>query len=288
MSRLIEELEHHLCALAGVFARPGVTDVHLQAGGHVWAGRRREEVRLPRAVRGLVARYLATWFEAPITAESPSFSDAAVELYGSLWRVTVLAPPVAREEVISFRRISSKPFALESFGVSPEQRELLLGALSSKRGILVIGQQGSGKTAFSSALLGRLLDASPELRVALIEDTPEILIPPECNHVALTTSPHRSFEDLVSEALRTGADLILIGEVRDRAVSHLVTAAITGHGALTTFHAASPRAAYERVRLLMQMGGHPLPDPFVVRAAFPLVAQMENRRLIHLHEESAP
>ena len=285
MTRLQSELEHHLSNLEALFCRDDVTDIHLQVGGFVWSGNTREEIVVSLDARRLLTRYLGTCFETPITRESPTFSAAPLEIFGASWRVTVMAPPVAGEDVVTFRRISSKPFSLDSFGASLEQQRKLLDALAGKQGILVIGQQGSGKTAFSTALLRRLLDQAPDLRIALIEDTPEIFIPAESNHIALTTSSHRSYEDLITEALRTSADLIIIGEVRDRAVSHLVTAAITGHGALTTFHAASPRAAYERIRLLMQMGGT-LTDPYVVHVAFPIVAQLENRRLLEIHHHT--
>jgi type IV secretory pathway ATPase VirB11/archaellum biosynthesis ATPase len=68
--------------------------------------------------------------------------------------------------------------------------------------------------------------------------------------------------------------------VRDApGVAHLMTAAVTGHGALTTFHAATAEIAYGRIAHLMQLAVHGLPDRDLIRAAFPVVVRLDHRKV---------
>jgi len=55
--------------------------------------------------------------------------------------------------------------------------EVIRAAIGQRKNILVAGSTGSGKTTFINAVLDELARISPDDRVLIIEDTPEL----QCN-----------------------------------------------------------------------------------------------------------
>jgi type IV secretion system protein VirB11 len=136
--------------------------------------------------------------------------------------------------------------------------QFLRAAVRQRISMVVSGGTGSGKTTLLNALLQEI--PSHE-RVITIEDTPE-LTPPHENHVRLVASrgaqniARVDTRRLVEASLRLRPDRLLLGEVRGGEALDFLQAINTGHpGSLSTVHANSPRAAYERLSMLVMQSG---------------------------------
>ncbi|MDA3131100.1 competence type IV pilus ATPase ComGA [Aliibacillus thermotolerans] len=110
--------------------------------------------------------------------------------------------------------------------------------------ILLVGPTGSGKTTTLYAFMSEMAKHS---RVISVEDPIEMrndaFIQSEVNVTAKVT-----YEEMLRSALRHDPDVLMIGEIRDKATAHIaIRAALTGHLVCTTMHAISPFGALERL-----------------------------------------
>lgn len=241
---------------------------------------------LHASFRDRLVRLVAAFFGAEIHAQSPDLSLAPLPLFGSLWRVTAFVPPVSPDIAIAFRRLQSGPIPLaawvESGRLGGDGAELLVRALRTRRGLLIHGQQRSGKTTLATTLLHALLDQEPLTPITVIEDTPEILLPPETSVIYLRATAERDLGQLVTASLRSGAQIVLLGEARDGAAARaLLNALHSGHGGLTTFHAATPSDALYRLMLLAGVSGLSS-----VATALPLAVSLEETHVRSITELS--
>lgn len=140
--------------------------------------------------------------------------------------------------------------------------------------ILIVGPAGSGKTTSVYACLRHIVAATGGGRsIASLEDPIEVAV----DGVAQTQVNLAADFDMATglrSLLRLDPEVILIGEMRDRATAEVaMQAALTGQLVLTTFHAGNCREAIDR---LVDLG---IPQ-YAVRAAVRLVvAQRLVRRL---------
>ncbi|QND54376.1 P-type DNA transfer ATPase VirB11 (plasmid) [Phyllobacterium sp. 628] len=165
--------------------------------------------------------------------------------------------------------------------------QFLHAAVHQRISMIISGGTGSGKTTLLNALLQEI--PSHE-RIITIEDTPE-LTPPHGNHVRLVASrgsqniARVDTRRLVEASLRLRPDRLLLGEVRGSEAMDFLQAINTGHpGSLSTVHANSPRAAYERLAMLVMQsgvgGGAGLSKAEIIdhlRATLPVVIQLGRR-----------
>jgi len=136
-------------------------------------------------------------------------------------------------------------------GVLPvEAAAVLWLSLKSKIPMLVIGEMGSGKTSMISAILSTI---PREYSVVLIEDQPEIQVPWPAIRMLTRDSPDKETRvtafDLLVQALRESADIVIVGEVRGEEAAAWGQAILLGHGGLTSFHGESPERALTRLML---------------------------------------
>jgi len=136
--------------------------------------------------------------------------------------------------------------------------EALGFAVRARKNIIVSGGTSSGKTTFLNALLSEI---SPDERLILIEDTPELEIDHQ-NCIGLVSvrgelgEAQVSMNDLVSASLRMRPDRIILGELRGIEALAFLRAVNSGHpGSMTTIHADSPEAAVEQLVMLVLQGG---------------------------------
>ena len=110
------------------------------------------------------------------------------------------------------------------------------------------------KTTFFNAIARAIPE---EERLLSIEDTPELELPQPNTFRLLASKGGQglakvSIQDLLEASLRLRPDRILLGELRGAEAYTFLQAVNTGHpGSISTLHADSPRAAFERLALMV-------------------------------------
>ena len=137
--------------------------------------------------------------------------------------------------------------------------------------VLVTGPTGSGKSTTLYATLTEI--SKPEVNIITVEDPVEYRLP-GVNQVQVNHKAGLTFAAVLPAILRSDPDVVLIGEIRDRATAQLgVEAALTGHLVLSTLHTNDAPSAISR---LVEMGI----EPFLVGSSLDCVlAQRLARRL---------
>lgn len=164
-------------------------------------------------------------------------------------------------------------------GLEPAVLEALRRRLRRRDGlVLVTGPVGSGKTTTIHSLLAELAAERPDRQVVTIEDPVERRLPGVA-HVAVAPARGFGYHEAIAAALRQDADVLVVGEVRDRATAAAcLTAALTGHLVVSTLHCGR---AEEAVRRMTDLGT----DPGHLRSA--LAAVLAQRLLRRRHEACA-
>lgn len=178
-------------------------------------------------------------------------------------RIHAIIPPLSERTRLSVRlpaRERPTLAQLQAAGLCDEVTAAYLRRMiAERRGFLISGGTGTGKTTLLNALLGL---CTPQERLILLEDTPE-LAPQHEQVIALKTRAANSegageigLGELIVQALRMGPDRLVVGECRGAEVMHLLTAMNTGHrGAGTTLHANSAQAVSLRLCALGALAG---------------------------------
>ena len=153
-------------------------------------------------------------------------------------------------------------------------RELERRLAATSGAVLIVGPAGSGKTTTAYACLRHIVARSGGGRsIASLEDPIEVAV----DGVAQTQVNRAGDFDMAAglrSLLRLDPEVILIGEMRDRATAETaLQAALTGQLVVTTFHAGNCGDAVNR---LVEMG---IPNYAVRNAVRLVVAQRLVRRL---------
>ena len=177
-------------------------------------------------------------------------------------RITLVHPVLASGEYpsVNLRLFELKPVLPEwivaQAALSREMMDFLGQEVGEGSRLLICGETRTGKTTLLSALMN-LLPAA--WRIVMIEDPAEIwvdrptvqtfearLVPPGSETASV------SLADLVTVAMRSSPDYLVVGEVRDgHAAVAMISALMSGTSGCCTLHARSPRHAFERLATLM-------------------------------------
>lgn len=156
----------------------------------------------------------------------------------------------------TIRKFSEEPYTITKL-IEMGTLNLMMAAylwilLDSKAFILVIGSTAAGKTTTIGAISSLI---NPQMKIITIEDTPELRLGHTHWQRLITRKSTSMFEnkyevtmdDLVRLSLRSRPDFIVVGEVRGKEISSLIQAISTGHGGLTSFHAADANSTLVRM-----------------------------------------
>lgn len=241
-----------------------ITDIYVNSPCDIWAGingtTRPVALSLgnERRVRDLAERLIRR-HGGQLDAAHPA-ADISDE-HGR--RIHAIIPPLSERARLSVRlpaRERPTLAQLQAVGLCDEATAAYLRRMiAERRGFLISGGTGTGKTTLLNALLGL---CTPQERLILLEDTPE-LAPQHEQVIALKTRAANSegageigLGELIVQALRMGPDRLVVGECRGAEVVHLLTAMNTGHrGAGTTLHANSAQAVPLRLCALGALAG---------------------------------
>jgi type IV pilus assembly protein PilB len=161
---------------------------------------------------------------------------------------------------------------LKSLGFTEDNYERFATSYRKPHGmVLVTGPTGSGKSTTLYATLAEI--SKPTVNIITVEDPVEYRLP-GVNQVQVNHKAGLTFAAVLPAILRSDPDIVLIGEIRDRATAQLaMEAALTGHLVLTTLHTNDAPSAMTR---LTEMGI----EPFLVGSSVDAVlAQRLARRL---------
>ncbi len=148
--------------------------------------------------------------------------------------------------------------------LSQQAAEFLAAAVRppSPANVLVCGALGAGKTTLLRALLSEI---GPHEVVCTLEQTFELFLDEthpltfaaETREANSDGSGEITVEELARRSLRSGADRVIVGELRGAEAAVFLSACGTGSdGSMATIHAASPRQALARlVRYCLSAGG---------------------------------
>ena len=186
-------------------------------------------------------------------------------------RVSIL--PTKNNERIVMRILSKEAGdkALSDLGFSAKDLDKLIKAITSPQGmVLVTGPTGSGKTTTLYSVLKHI--NKPGMNILTAEDPVEYEME-GIGQVQVKESIGYTFEEALRSFLRQDPEVILVGEIRDKAtVDIALKAALTGHLVFSTLHTNDAPSSITR---LINMGT----PSYLISAALTLImAQRMARR----------
>lgn len=173
---------------------------------------------------------------------------------GVVLRVTQLVDPSGKEVfAISKAKATIRQFDL--LGFSDNLVTLLLDDAS--RGLVIFcGEMRAGKTSSAASLVVARLIECGGIAVAMEDPQETNLNGPHGQGRCIQVQVSRrtgGYEEALIRALRTRADILFVGEVRDTgAAVQIVQASINGHFIITTSHSGSPAQAIDRIAVLAE------------------------------------
>lgn len=182
--------------------------------------------------------------------ESQQEPEFSLIVNDEIYRVTAIKD-VMNEDVFILRRSSAAIRSLESLGLNPALLKALLDK-DTKGLVLVAGEMGAGKTSTAASIIAARLKYHGGIAIA-IEDPNETKLnglhgPGRCIQVRASRK-NGGYKEQIIRAMRSGADMILIGEIRDDDTAALVMqASINGHFIVSTVHAGDIPQAIERMQ----------------------------------------
>jgi flagellar protein FlaI len=207
------------------------------------------------------AVWLGEWIKHPVTVRNPLVD--AVLPDGSRINIVYGREISKRGSNFTIRKAGGTPLSileLIEFGTLTYMMASYLSLmLEEGLNMFVVGATASGKTTLLNALNTFL---KPDAKIVTIEDTPEVQVPHK-NWVQEVTR-HMGADskggevgmfELLKAALRQRPDRIIVGEIRSIEAVVAFQAMQTGHGVMSTFHAASVE------KLIQRLTGEPINIP---------------------------
>jgi P-type conjugative transfer ATPase TrbB len=235
---------------------PQVIEVMLNPDGVIWedrlgAGMIQIGTMAPITAESFISTVAST-LRASVTREHPIL-ESELPIRGA--RFEAMIPPVVSAPTFAIRLKAVRVFSLDDYvsaGImSAPQRAVISEAVASRRNILICGGTASGKTTLGNAVLAATVDATPNDRLVILEDTVEL----QCrarNVVALRATDTVDMQRLLRATMRLRPDRIIVGEVRGGEALSMLKAWNTGHsGGFCTVHANSASSALTRIEQLI-------------------------------------
>jgi len=258
--RVAESLKRQLGPFCPLLAAPDLVELMLNADGTVWAEHLGREMQPVGTMQAASAESfigtIASTLRGTITRENPVLEcelPAYPPFEGS--RFEALIPPVVSAPVFTIRRKASAVFTLAEYEqqgiMSAHQRRAIETAVAQRDNVLIVGGTSSGKTTLTNAVIAEIVQATPQHRLVIIEDTCELQCAAD-NAVALRATDTVDMQRLLRATMRLRPDRIILGEVRGGEALSLLKAWNTGHpGGACTVHANHARAGLRRLEQLI-------------------------------------
>ncbi len=180
-------------------------------------------------------------------------------------RLSITSPPLSKEgTIVTIRKaVDRLPLTdqnLIDYGTASTEIMIFLRAcVQAGMNIVISGGHNAGKTALLNSLLTSI---GEDAMTILIENAPE-LQPPSSLAIRLQTHPTDATSggplsrntsigtaQLINQALEMHPDWIIVGEVRDTAISRLFYAALLGHHWMTTIFSNDKDDTFKRLQAM--------------------------------------
>jgi type II secretory ATPase GspE/PulE/Tfp pilus assembly ATPase PilB-like protein len=258
----------------------GASDIHLEpeergiAVRHRIDGVLRQVHTLPRAVApSLVSRVKILSGLDIADRLRPQDGRARVAVAGAVVDLRVSTLPASHGEKVVIRVLdgSAGLRTLDAVGFADRELARIRGLLEQREGlILVTGPTGSGKTTTLYAALREV--HARGVNIVTVEDPIEYRLP-GIVQVQVHERAGLTFSAALRSIMRQDPDVILVGEIRDRATAEIaIQASLTGHLVLTTLHTNDAASAVTR---LVDIG---VPSYQIATAMKGIIAQRLLRR----------
>lgn len=179
--------------------------------------------------------------------------------------------PTYHGEKIVIRVLDRKNIekSLEELGFEKEYYKKLFEIIKRKNGMLLFtGPMGSGKTTSMYAVLNEL--NSEKVNITTIENPVEYSVD-GINQIQCRDDIGLTFPVVLKGVLRQDADIIMIGEIRDRETAEIaLKTSLTGHLVISTLHTNTSSSTIKR---LVNLGA----EPYIISAG---VKGIQNQRLV--------
>jgi flagellar protein FlaI len=204
---------------------------------------------------------LAETIKHPVTFRNPTVDATLPD--GSRINIVYGTDVSKRGSNYTIRKFSPVPMSIMELiqlgTLSYEMAAYLSMICQEHMNLWVSGETASGKTTLMNALTTFI---PPESKIVSIEDTPEVQIP-HPNWIRgvsrggskISQATEVSMFDLLKAALRQRPNLIIVGEIRGEEGAIAFQAMQTGHGCMSTFHAATV------TKLIQRLTGNPINVP---------------------------
>jgi flagellar protein FlaI len=278
---------------------PNIEDISCSGVGHIFI-----EHKIFKSVQSSItfidhddvddfAVWLGEWIKSPVTVRNPLVD--AILPDGSRINIVYGREISKRGSNFTIRKFSGTPTSvleLVDFGsLNYTMAAYLSLMLENNMNCFVVGSTASGKTTLLNAITAFI---KADSKIVTIEDTPEVQVPHK-NWVQESTrsgggekkgSDVGMFE-LLRAALRQRPEYIIVGEIRSMEAVVAFQAMQTGHGVMSTFHAASVE------KLIQRLTGDPINIPktyidnlnlAVIQSAVRLADGRSARRVMSINE----
>ncbi|RMH31170.1 MAG: type II secretion system protein GspE [Nitrospirae bacterium] len=190
-------------------------------------------------------------------------------------RVSILPCLYGEKAVLRLLDRSRLSLDLRQLGFEPHDLNTVLTALNHPHGMmLVTGPTGSGKTTTLYSALHCL--NTPHVNIVTVEDPVEYHLH-GVTQLQIKEDIGLTFAVGLKSLLRQDPDIIMVGEIRDRATADIaVQAALTGHRVLSTLHTSDAPGTIAR---LLDMGI----EPFLVASSVSVIIAQRLVRKICRH-----
>lgn len=286
--RPIIEIAESLLLLA---LKENASDIHIEPKEHDCVIRFRidgilgERLRLPVGLAvPLTARYKIMAEMNILERRIPQNGRISFQTEVKAIDVQVSTLPILHGEKTVMRLLGSLtdsvPLNLDKLDILESNLKSFKEVLAQPNGIIfVTGSMGSGKSTTLYAALNHI--DRPDINIITIEDPVKFEIA-TVNQVQVNIKAGRDFNVVLRSILRQDADVLLVGEIRDKETAQIASkAALTGHLVLSTLHTKN---ALQAITRLVDMGV----EPYVVAPAIiGILAQRLVRRLcVHCKTEN--
>jgi type IV secretion system protein TrbB len=281
MANLLRDLNK----LIPFFETKTITDIYVYGQGNVFVedfekGSYDTGIILSKSDRLRIIYSLSSVVDQPIDKWLRPTLESIIPKYNI--RTTAILDPWLVSPEITFRRPAEKIHTFEDYlsesKITQELYDKIISHIINRSNIVISGATGSGKTTFTNACIAKMVEFTPNERIYIVEDTPEL----QCNSPFKTQLYIRKEQAVIAiqTALRFTPKRIIFGEIRSGEVAvELLEAWNTGHpGNVTTIHADSAASTIPRIEgLLRQVIKGQLPD---LAESIQLIVHLKNKTVV--------